>query len=287
MIRKLKTKRGLQMKVVKVLSGLVMLGLTVGLVGCGAKQKSSQDDSVSKIKQQKVLTVGTSADFAPFEFPIVKNGKKEIVGFDIMLAQKIAAQLGVKLKVVNIEFPSLISELNNNKTDLVISGLSKTKKRQKAVLFSKPYYKVENVLLVKKGQENKYQTLSDLNGKQLGAQQASTQEDLVKKQLPKANLVSEAVLTSLTTELANGQLDGVVMESATANNYVKQFPNKYALAKVSLTDQKEVEAYSVAAKKGDQKLIKVVNKVIDQIKKDGQDGEMLSKAQALQAQNAQ
>lgn len=275
------------MKVTKFWSVVLTLGLSMALVGCGDKAAKSSDDSVSTIKQQKVLTVGTSADFAPFEFPIVKNGKKEIVGFDIMLAQKIAKKLGVKLKVVNIEFPSLISELNNNKTDLVISGLSKTKKRQKAVLFSKPYYTVENVLLVKKGQEDKYQTLTDLNGKQLGAQQSSTQEDLIKKDLPKANLVSEAVLTSLATELANGQLDGVVMESATANNYVKQYPNKYALAKVKLTKDADVEAYSVAAKKGDQKLIKVVNEVINEIKKSGADGEMLAKAQDLQAKNAQ
>lgn len=196
----------------------------------------------------------------------------------MMLAKKIADELGVKLKIVNIEFPSLISELNNNKVDLVLSGLSKTKKREKAADFSDSYYSVKNVLLVKKGDQDKYDTLKALAGKQIGAQQSTTQEELVKKKMPDANLVSESLVTSLATELANGKLDGVVLENATTNNYAKQFPDKYAVAKVQLTDAKDVEAYSVAAKKEDKKLIKAVNKVIKQVKDSGQDGQMLKEA---------
>lgn len=196
----------------------------------------------------------------------------------MMLAKKIADELGVKLKIVNIKFPSLISELNNDKVDLVLSGLSKTKKREKAVDFSDSYYSVKNVLLVKKGDQDKYDTLKALAGKQIGAQQSTTQEELVKKKMPDANLVSESLVTSLATELANGKLDGVVLENATTNNYAKQFPDKYAVAKVQLTDAKDVEAYSVAAKKEDKKLIKAVNKVIKQVKDSGQDGQMLKEA---------
>jgi polar amino acid transport system substrate-binding protein len=196
----------------------------------------------------------------------------------MMLAKKIADELGVKLKIVNIRFPSLISELNNDKVDLVLSGLSKTKKREKAVDFSDSYYSVKNVLLVKKGDQDKYDTLKALAGKQIGAQQSTTQEELVKKKMPDANLVSESLVTSLATELANGKLDGVVLENATTNNY--------AVAKVQLTDAKDVEAYSVAAKKEDKKLIKAVNKVIKQVKDSGQDGQMLKEAQELQSKYA-
>ena len=109
----------------------------LGLILCGCGKKSS-DNSVQEVKDNKTLTIGTSADFAPFEFPIVKNGKKEITGYDIMIAQKVADKLGVKLKIVNTEFPSLISELKNDKVDLVLSGMTKTAKREKVVDFSKP-----------------------------------------------------------------------------------------------------------------------------------------------------
>lgn len=267
------------MKLKNFMQTVALFGLALVLVGCSNKKAGPQtDNSIKDIKKAKVLTVGTSADFESFEFPIVKDGKKEFVGYDMMLAKKIADELGVKLKIVNIEFPSLISELNNNKVDLVLSGLSKTKKREKAVDFSDSYYSVKNVLLVKKGDQDKYDTLKALAGKQIGAQQSTTQEELVKKKMPDANLVSESLVTSLATELANDKLDkldGVVLENATANNYAKKFSGKYAVAKVQLTDAKDVEAYSVAVKKGDKKLIKAVNKVIKQVKDSGQDGQML------------
>ncbi|WP_282709479.1 transporter substrate-binding domain-containing protein [Ligilactobacillus sp. Marseille-Q7487] len=272
------------MKLKNFMQTVALFGLALVLVGCSNKKAGPQtDNSIKDIKKAKVLTVGTSADFESFEFPIVKDGKKEFVGYDMMLAKKIADELGVKLKIVNIEFPSLISELNNNKVDLVLSGLSKTKKREKAVDFSDSYYSVKNVLLVKKGDQDKYDTLKALAGKQIGAQQSTTQEELVKKKMPDANLVSESLVTSLATELANDKLDGVVLENATANNYAKKFSGKYAVAKVQLTDVKDVEAYSVAVKKGDKKLIKAVNKVIKQVKDSGQDGQMLKEAQELQS----
>lgn len=272
------------MKLKNFMQTVALFGLALVLVGCSNKKAGPQtDNSIKDIKKAKVLTVGTSADFESFEFPIVKDGKKEFVGYDMMLAKKIADELGVKLKIVNIEFPSLISELNNNKVDLVLSGLSKTKKREKAVDFSDSYYSVKNVLLVKKGDQDKYDTLKALAGKQIGAQQSTTQEELVKKKMPDANLVSESLVTSLATELANDKLDGVVLENATANNYAKKFSGKYAVAKVQLTDAKDVEAYSVAVKKGDKKLIKAVNKVIKQVKDSGQDGQMLKEAQELQS----
>ena len=254
----------------------------LGLILCGCGKKSS-DNSVQEVKDNKTLTIGTSADYAPFEFPIVKNGKKEITGYDIMLAQKVADKLGVKLKIVNTEFPSLISELKNDKVDLVLSGMTKTAKREKVVDFSKPYYTVENVMLVQKKDADKYNKISDTKGKQIGAQQSTTQEDIIKKQMKGANLVTESVTTSLATELKNGKIDGLVLENAIANNYVKQNPGKYAIAKVKLTTGKDIESYSVATKKGDKKLIKVVNKVIDKIQKDGTSGQMLQDAQNLQA----
>lgn len=98
-------------KVLKKGLGVIGATIALGLVLAGCSSSSSSDNSVKKIQDKGTLVVGTSADYAPFEFPIVKNGKKQIVGYDMMIAQKIADNLGVKLKIENTEFPSLISEL--------------------------------------------------------------------------------------------------------------------------------------------------------------------------------
>lgn len=257
----------------------VVMVLSVGLAGCGSK---SSDNSVKKIQDKGTLVVGTSADYAPFEFPIVKNGKKQITGYDILIAQKIADELGVKLKVQNTEFTSLISDLKGNKVDLVMAGMVSTNARKKQVAFSKSYYTVRNVLLVKKQDANKFNTIADTKGAQIGAQQTTTQESIAKEQT-KATVVSEGLVTSLTTELLNGKLDGVVVENEIADNYLKNYPDKYAVAKVNLTTPKSQRYINVAARKGDKKLMKKVNKVITKLQKSGDMNKLLQKSQDLQS----
>lgn len=257
----------------------VVMVLSVGLAGCGSK---SSDNSVKKIQDKGTLVVGTSADYAPFEFPIVKNGKKQITGYDILIAQKIADELGVKLKVQNTEFTSLISDLKGNKVDLVMAGMVSTNARKKQVAFSKSYYTVRNVLLVKKQDANKFNTIADTKGAQIGAQQTTTQESIAKEQT-KATVVSEGLFTSLTTELLNGKLDGVVVENEIADNYLKNYPDKYAVAKVNLTTPKSQHYINVAARKGDKKLMKKVNKVITKLQKNGDMDKLLQKSQDLQS----
>jgi polar amino acid transport system substrate-binding protein len=257
--------------------GLVMV-LSIGLAGCGSK---SADNSVKKIQDKKTLVVGTSADYAPFEFPIVKDGKKQITGYDMLIAQKIADEMGVKLKIENTEFSSLISDLKGNKVDLILSGMTSTPERKKQVSFSKSYYTVKNYLLVKKSDANKYNTIASTKGMQIGAQQSSTQEQIAKKQT-KGNIVTEGMVTSLTTELQAGKLDGVVVESEIADNYLKTYPDKYAIAKVKLNTPKSQSYINVAGRKGDKKLMKKVNKTIEKLQKSGEMDKLLNKAENIQ-----
>lgn len=261
-----------------VVAGLALL--TIGLAGCS----SSSDNSVKSIKDKGTLVMGTSADYAPFEFPIVKDGKKTITGYDIFIAQQIAKDMGVKLKITNTEFPSLITELKNKKVDIVLAGMVSTDERKKQVAFSDSYYKVENVLLVNKADENKFGSVSALKRLQVGAQQTTTQESIAKKQIKVATTVTEANANSLTTELTQGKLAGVVLENEIADNYVKQFPEKYAIAKdVKLNTPKSQQHINVAVRKDDKKLLKQVNKTIKELKSNGKMDTFLAKAQDLQA----
>ena len=163
----------------------VALMVAGGLAGCGTKENTAYN----KIKSEKTLTMGTSADFAPFEFPVVKNDKKTYNGFDIMVANQIAKDMGVKLKVQNMQFSSLIGELQNNKVQMVMAGMTATKERRKAVDFSKPYYTESESLLVRKSDANKYTTQASTKGASFGAQQGSIQENVGKSQTRPTSLV--------------------------------------------------------------------------------------------------
>ena len=69
-------------------------------------------DVLSDIKEKGVITVGTSADYPPYEF---KDESDNFVGFDMELMGEIAKRMGVKLEVVDMGFDTLIAALQNNK----------------------------------------------------------------------------------------------------------------------------------------------------------------------------
>lgn len=84
-----------------------------------------------------VLRLGTAAVTEPFSF--VTNGR-EISGFDIELARRVAAHMGRNLEVVNLEFGALIPALVAEKVDMIAACITITEERGKKVLFSEPYY---------------------------------------------------------------------------------------------------------------------------------------------------
>jgi polar amino acid transport system substrate-binding protein len=94
----------------------------------------------------KTLKLGTNAAFPPFEYV---DGSK-IVGFDITMGQKIAADAGTKLEVVDMAFDSLIPALASGAIDFIAAGMSVTEERQKNVDFSLPYFESEQVIIIRK-----------------------------------------------------------------------------------------------------------------------------------------
>lgn len=269
-------------KVRFILQGLLSLLVVITLAACG---KSQGDDSVQRIQDKGTITMGTSADAPPFEYISVQNGKKKIVGFDVLLAHKIADELGVKLKIENVSFPALVTELQDKKIDMVLASMVATPARKKVVSFSETYHEGSNVLLVRKADADKYQKISDLNGKSIGAQQGSAKEQVAKTQLSKAHLVTESGLGTLTTELKVGKIDGVILGAEDSKAYTLKYPETYVTTKIELKTTSDISAVSVGMNKDDVELKKKVNQVIQRLKKSGELDQMLEQAQKQQLAN--
>ena len=94
----------------------------------------------------EIVKLGTNAAFPPFEY--VEGA--DIVGFDITMGQRIAADYGKKLEVVNMEFDSLIPALSSGAIDFIAAGMSVTEERKKNVDFSDAYYASKQVVIVRK-----------------------------------------------------------------------------------------------------------------------------------------
>ncbi|MDM5333875.1 transporter substrate-binding domain-containing protein [Ureibacillus composti] len=204
---------------------LFMLVLVMGiLAACGTSEKDSStgsDTNTESTSETKVLRVGTSADYAPFEFVDTKVSD-DIIGFDIDLANLIAERLGYELQITNSDFNSLIPGLQADKFDFVISGMTPTEEREKVVDFSNPYYETEQYMVSLK--ENNITAMDDLKGKVVGAQVASIQLDLAESFGSENGFTVESrdLIPQLIQELKNGRIQGAVIENIVSENYLAQ-----------------------------------------------------------------
>ncbi len=284
----------------KIIGFVLTLGTIATLAACSSKPsstagsktdsstttsaKKSEVDYLQKIKDKGELVMGTSPDFAPFEFPMQEDGKNKIVGSDVDLANEVAKALGVKLKVMQLDFDNLLPSLQANKLDIVLAGVSATEERQKNADFSTPYYTPEQKVVVKKDKLDTYTTPESLAGKSVGAQKGSVQEDVTKEQISKAKLVSIPKTTTMLIQIQQGGLEAMVLEGAVAESYVKQ--NKdLAIANIDLKSSDD-EAYAVALPKDSGTLKEEVDKVIKELQDSGKINEFIQKNTELAEENA-
>lgn len=257
----------------KILAALMTVAALVMIAGCGSSgdktTDSSKDDKdlVQTIKDKGELVVGTSADFAPFEFHTMADGKDQIVGADIDLAQAIADEFGVKLVVKDMEFNTVLASLQKGQVDIALSGISATPERQKTFDFSIPYYNPPQRLLINTKNVDTFKTIADFDGKKVGAQKGSIQEDVVKEQLADANLVSIAKVPNLINELKQGSIDGLVLEETIAQAYIDQNPD-IQFADIELKSNSD-EAFAIALPKDSGKLKEEIDSILQKLIDDG------------------
>lgn len=264
----------------KKIAGIAIALLTlVTLTACGSSNNSSTDSSdksssskvtLASIKKAGVLKVATSADFAPFEFHTLVDGKDKIVGADIDMVNAIADELGVEVEVSDMSFNTVLASVKEGKSDIAVSGISATAERQKQFDFTDSYYNPPQVVVINKKNQATLNSISAFSDKQVGAQKGSIQEDVVKDQLDGAKLVSIDKVPSMIVELNQGSLDGVVLEKTIAESYVEQNTD-LMIADVSLKSNED-EAFSIALPKGStelkDELNTIINKLIDEGKFD-------------------
>ncbi|MBP2098523.1 ABC transporter permease subunit [Enterococcus rivorum] len=183
------------------------------------------DPFYDRIMKQGELIVGLSADYAPYEFHADVDGKDTIVGFDISIAQKIADDLGVKLKIEELGFDALLGALKTGKIDLIISGMAPTPERLKEVNFSDPYMTVQQKVVIRKSDEGKFTSVNDFEGIKVGVQKQTTQEELAKTELIGSIPTSLQKVPDIIMNLTNKKVDAAVLEGPVAEAYVERDPS--------------------------------------------------------------
>lgn len=217
--------------------------------------------AASEALSDGVLTVGTNAEFPPFEY-VDDNGEPD--GFDMALIKAVGEKLGVKVEVENMEFASLISSIGS-KIDVAIAGMTVTDERKESVDFSDSYYEAVQYVILPEGSE--IATAEDLKNKAIGVQLGTT-GDFIASDIEGATVSQYNKAVDAVNDLINGRVDCVIIDKNPALVFEGKFEGQITAVDGAQFDF-EPEQYAIAMPKGDAALVEQVNKALEEIKADG------------------
>ena len=226
---------------------------------------------ISFVLFARTVIVGTSADFPPFEY--IENG--QFVGFDMDLMREIAKIAGFELKFGDMSFDSLIPALRVGQIDVAAAAMTITEERKKVVDFSMPYWTADQSIIVKADSDL---TITVLFGKyRIGVQTGTTgdlwcTENLVEKGLlPERNLKRYDTFILALSDLLNGNIDAIVLDSPVANRFAATKPVK--VVGIIVTG----EQYGIAVRKGNKELLNKINQALKTLIETGKINELIDK----------
>ena len=250
----------------KIIAFLAVLVLATSVFAAGQADVSAME----KIKTNGKIILGTSADYPPYEFHALIDGKDTIVGFDISIAEEIAKDLGVQLEIKDMNFDGLLAALVSGNVDFVISGMTPTEERKQNVDFSDIYYEAVHGAVIRKADVAKYgSNPASLKDVMIGAQKGAIQVGIAKEQIKGVTgaaldnnhpqIKELGTLPDLIMEVKNNKIEAVIAELPVAKAYVAANPD---LVLADFTFQDTEGGSAIALKKGDADLVAAINATI-------------------------
>lgn len=240
---------------------------------------SACSQSVYEVKEGNTLVVGLEAAYAPynwtttteteFTMPIHGQAGAFVDGYDVVIAKKIAEELGLKLVIKAIDWDGLIPALQAGTIDVIIAGMSPTAVRKETVNFSSEYYRASQVMVVRT--DSKYAnatSISEFSGAEVIAQLGTLQDDLV-DQIPgvKRGTALESY-NAITNAVTSGVSDAFIAELPVAISITSSNPQlKYIQfdSENGFTVLEEDVVSAVAVRKVDKELLEAINGVLEKL----------------------
>lgn len=183
------------------------------------------------------IRIGVDATYKPFTY---KTPDGRLTGFDVDIANALCAQMKARCTFVESSWEGIIPGLRANKFDAIVSSMSITDERRKAVDFTAKYYSTPTFVIAKAGSVDG--SPASLKGKRVGVLKASVQETYAKAVLAPAgaSVVSYDSTQQAYLDLRSGRLDAVVVDQYEGKGGFLDTPEGrgFAFVGAALTDPK-------------------------------------------------
>jgi polar amino acid transport system substrate-binding protein len=200
-----------------------------------------------RIRKNGRLVVGTSADYAPFEY---YDQAFQLGGYDVALLRAIGAQLGVEVQFKDFALEGLADALQLGQIDVAAAALTVTPERAAAIDFSQPYFASTEGIVARKEGASAVTSLADLAGWRIGVERGSIYESWLRRELimsglsPAENLILYTTIDDAAGDLAEGRIDLMVTDLGAAKSIAQA--NNLQIAGSGLLAQQ----YALGVRKG-------------------------------------
>ena len=256
----------------------VAMALTMALAGCSSSEKPEQGAENAEGGEDNVLTVAMECGYAPYNWTQsddsngavqIKDSTDYAYGYDVMMAKKIAEDLGMELEIVKLDWDSLVPAVQSGTVDCVIAGQSITEERLQMVDFTNPYYYASIVTLTKADSEYAdAKSVADLAGATCTSQQNTIWYNVCLPQIENANILpAQESAPAMLVALEADKCDIVVTDQPTGLAATVAYPD-FKLIDFSGTDGEfqvsdEEINIGISVQKGNTELVEKINTVLD------------------------
>ena len=265
------------MKFTKILALVLAFVMLFAFASCGTDVKDNGDENKgaqttdtaagteNKDDEQApagTLKMATNAYFAPYEY----YDGETIVGIDAEIDAKVAEKLGMTLEIVDMQFDSILTAVQEGSVDFGMAGMTVNEDRLKEVDFTISYANGVQAIIVKEG--SAITTADDLYAEgatyKVGVQLGTTGDTYCTGDFGDERVVRYANGNEAVLALASGSVDCVIIDNEPAKNLVAANEG-LTILETEYTN----EDYAICVAKGNQELLNKLNTAIDELIADG------------------
>lgn len=233
-----------------LLAGLLLTSLPV----------LARADELASVKQAGVLNVGVFEDFPPFASA---GPDMTLHGYDIDVANALAAALGVKLKLVGITGQNRIPYLQEHKVDLLLS-VGQNPEREKVIDFTDSYAPYYIALLGPKAMA--ITSPADLADKTVAVNRGTMEDTEITKSAPKtADIKRFDSYSGVIAAFMAGQVQTIVVGNDVGAAVLTKHPATEPEQKFQLMSSPD----HIAVNKGEPAFRQFLNDAVAKMKADG------------------
>jgi polar amino acid transport system substrate-binding protein len=234
---------------VQTVRSVVLIFLSALLAGCAPKTHSQ-------------LIVGMELAYPPFE---MTDPLGHPTGVSVDLARDLGNFLGRDIAIQNIPFDGLIPSLQTHKIDLVISSMTATPERSRAIAFSDPYLSTGLCLLVGKTSLIQNMTDADQAGRVLVVKKGTTGHVYATDKVKHAKVLVLDAEASCVLEVVQGKADAFIYDQiSTYENWRRNAETTRALLQPF-----QKESWAIGMRQDDTALRQQVNQFLQAYKTQG------------------